>query len=219
VFRENLTTPNGAFVCENGSIYINGVLNAASLGSLVTGDILRVYLDGASNIAFAINGGDWNGSYSDSQIAAGTGLLALGFAGPWYPMVSITSSAGLEAWTLNATSTTCTYPLISGASYLSPYGYAAPSGFSSWPAATGVGMRVSQIGMDAMNDNPDTNVRVSYDSLETLNSLTTANARISHVDLETLLLLNSTNARASQVVMQVMTPVFVSTVNSSIMII
>lgn len=119
--RVTQTTGSYAGVDEAGNIWIAGT-NVGSLGvNITTGTVLRVYVDGNGNVAFATSTTNWNGSYTDAQIAAGTGLLSLGtgLLPPFVPFVALDGS-GSQSWKIFSSTPHCAFTPISGSAQLPP---------------------------------------------------------------------------------------------------
>jgi hypothetical protein len=129
----NFTNPGFVGNFDNGDIVANGTITTTGFaGAITTGTVTRYYLDGAGNYAVATGAADWNGSFTDAQIAAGTGLQPLtGLTAPFQPFVSLNSGSGTQSFAIFASSGNCTYPLISGTAYLPANAILTLSGITS----------------------------------------------------------------------------------------
>ena len=108
---------------ENGSVYgNNGYGPYTSLGtSISTGSIIRMLWDGKGNIAWAINGGLWNGTNNDSSVLTSgnlvNGLINYMPINDIIPFIEVKNGTA-SSWLVASDVTNCTYTPPTGSTYL-----------------------------------------------------------------------------------------------------
>lgn len=100
---------------NSGNIYKNGGTSAGSASAFNTaGNVVQVAYDAGNRLVwFAVNGGNWNGSSSNSP-ATGVGGIAVGGTAAMFPAIGTDSAS---VWTSN---------------FNTAFAYSIPSGFSAW---------------------------------------------------------------------------------------